>query len=248
MVGKAKVLAVVPARGGSKGVHRKNLFELDGHPLVAYGIASAMASNSVDRIILSTEDPEIAEVGEFYGAEVPFLRPQDLAQDDTPDLPVFKHALSYLAESENYFPDIVVHLRPTSPLRPKGVIDQGVGLILDDPSVDCVRSVTESPCSPYKMWSLDANRTLQSLLRCELQEAHDLPRQMLPEVFLQSGHLDVIRTSTISKNSMSGTSLVPVFIDRQFCVDIDTDVDLRLLETFYSKVCENIDVPVLSRD
>jgi len=119
----AKVLALVPARGGSKGIPRKNIRDFAGHPLIAYSIAAGLHAALVNRVIVSTDDEEIAEVARQYGAEAPFLRPAEFAQDQSLDLPVFQHALEWLAEKENYHPDVVVQLRPTSPVRPPGFVD-----------------------------------------------------------------------------------------------------------------------------
>src|SRR5512135_3102926 len=111
------ILAIIPARGGSKGIPRKNIRDFAGYPLLAWSIAAGLRASSVSRVIVSTDDQEIAAVGRQYGAETPFLRPAQLAQDDTTDLPVFEQALASLA-GEGYKPDVVVQLRPTSPIRP----------------------------------------------------------------------------------------------------------------------------------
>src|SRR4030042_4238951 len=121
---KTEVLAVVPARGNSKSTPRKNIREFAGHPLIAFSIAAAMQSNLVTRVIVSTDDPEIAEISRKYGAEVPFLRPANISEDATLDLPVFVHALQWLAEDEKYSPDVVIQLRPTSPTRPVHMVDE----------------------------------------------------------------------------------------------------------------------------
>ena len=123
---RPEVLAIIPARGGSKTIPKKNIRPLDGHPLIAYSIAAGHKSRQVTRVILSTDDEEIAEVARAYGGEVPFLRPADLARDETPDLPVFQHALNWLAEKEGYLPEAVVQLRPTSPIRPPECVDRGI--------------------------------------------------------------------------------------------------------------------------
>src|SRR3972149_1828506 len=123
---RPEVLAVVQARGGSKSIPGKNIRSLAGHPLIAYSIAAGLAAQSVTRLIVSTDSQEIAEIARQYGAEVPFLRPPELAQDDSPDLPLFQHALRWLEDHEDYRPDVVVQLRPTSPLRPVGLIDEAV--------------------------------------------------------------------------------------------------------------------------
>ena len=109
-MGNNEVLAIIPARGGSKGIPRKNIRPFAGHPLIAYSIAAALQAGTVSRVIVSTEDQEIAEVARRYGAETPFMRPAELAADRTTDLPVFQHALNWLAAHEHYYPEIVLHL------------------------------------------------------------------------------------------------------------------------------------------
>ncbi|MHB1385272.1 MAG: acylneuraminate cytidylyltransferase family protein, partial [Bellilinea sp.] len=133
MVKQPEVLAVIPARGGSKGIPHKNIRPFAGHPLIAYSIMAARQAETVTRVIVSTDDPQIAAAAREYGAEVPFMRPDELAQDHTLDLPVFQHALAWLIANEAYSPDVVVHLRPTSPVRPIGLVDEAVRLLLDNP-------------------------------------------------------------------------------------------------------------------
>ncbi|HEY5670648.1 MAG TPA: acylneuraminate cytidylyltransferase family protein, partial [Anaerolineales bacterium] len=113
----SQVLTLIPARGGSKSIPRKNIRPFAGHPLIAYSIAAGLCAETVTRVIVSTDDDEIAAVARRYGAETPFLRPDEYSQDNTPDLPVFQHALNWLEEHDGYRPEIVVHLRPTSPFR-----------------------------------------------------------------------------------------------------------------------------------
>src|SRR3990172_9041002 len=113
----SEILALIPARGGSKGIPRKNIRTFAGHPLIAWSIAAAKQSELVSRVVVSTEDEEIAAVAREYGAETPFLRPVELAQDRATDLPVFEHALKWFEDVESYRADVIVQLRPTSPLR-----------------------------------------------------------------------------------------------------------------------------------
>ena len=155
MVAKPEVLALIPARGGSKGIPRKNIRDFAGAPLIAYSIAAGLQSRHVTRVIVSTDDEEIAAVARMWGAETPFLRPAEFAQDDTTDLPVFQQALAWLAENENYHPDFVVQLRPTSPVRPVGLIDEAIELMLTNPQADCVRGVVPSGQNPFKMWQIE---------------------------------------------------------------------------------------------
>ena len=117
-------VAIIPARGGSKGLPRKNILPLAGKPLIAYSIEYSLNCSQIQRTLVSTDDPEIAEVARRYGAEVPFMRPTELAQDDTMDFPVFLNALEWLRAEEGSLPDLIVHLRPTTPLRPQGLIER----------------------------------------------------------------------------------------------------------------------------
>ncbi len=229
---KPEVLAIVPARGGSKSIPHKNIQAFLGHPLVAYSIAAGLQSKSVSRVIVSTDDDAIAEIARHYGAEVPFMRPSDLAQDDTLDLPVFQHALNWLAKQENYKPDFVVQLRPTSPLRPPGLVDSAVDVLRTNKQADSVRGVVLSGQNPHKMWRISAEGSMQPLLKVKgLDEPYNAPRQQLPDTYWQTGHIDAIRSSTILKNhSMSGDLVFPVLIDPRYTVDIDTLNDWRRAE------------------
>ncbi len=244
MVGEEEVLAVVQARGGSKGLPRKNLRLLAGHPLVAYSVASARASKGVTRVVISTDDEEIAEVARQYGADVPFMRPPELAADDTPDFPLFEHALAWLAEHEDYRPSFVIQLRPTTPLRPRGMLDEAIAILRADPAADCVRGVTIPKQTPYKMWRDGQDGCLLPLMETEFAEPYNMPRQYLPNSYWQTGHVDVIRTTTIThKHSLTGTRVRPIMVDVNFCVDIDTLVDFDLAEEAIHQKHLDIDFP-----
>jgi N-acylneuraminate cytidylyltransferase len=226
----AEVIAIVPARGGSKSIPRKNIRPFGGHPLIAWSIAAAQHCRWVQRIVVSTDDEEIAAVARNYGAETPFMRPAELAQDDTLDLPVFRHALDWLWGNEGYRPDLVIQLRPTSPLRPRGLLDNAVRTLLLDEAADSVRSVTPPSQNPFKMWSV-RDGALAPILPSDLHEPYNAPRQSLPATFWQTGHVDAIRTSTIQqKNSMSGDRILPVFVDSAWAADIDEFTHWRLAE------------------
>ena len=136
-----KVLGIIPARGGSKGIPGKNIRPLGGYPLIAYAIVAGRLSALVDRVIVSTDDEQIAAIARKWGAEVPFLRPARLARDETTDLPVFQHALGWLGENEDCRPDTIVQIRPTSPLRPRECVDAAVEMLIDDKDADSVRGV-----------------------------------------------------------------------------------------------------------
>ena len=230
MVKQTEVLALIPARGGSKGIPRKNLRDFAGAPLIAYSIAAAKQAERVTRVIVSTDDPEIADVARAWGAEVPFMRPAQFAQYDSTDLPVFEHALEWLEQNENYMPDIVIQLRPTSPVRPIGLLDQAVELLLEHPEVDCVRGVVPSVQNPFKMWQIDSEGRLTQLLEVAgLREPYNAPRQALPQTYWQTGHIDAIRSNTIlAKHSLTGDIILPLLIDPLYTVDIDTPDDFLI--------------------
>ncbi|MEW5830408.1 MAG: acylneuraminate cytidylyltransferase [Chloroflexota bacterium] len=219
------ILALIPARGGSKGIPRKNIRDFAGYPLIAWSIAAGQKSSLVTRVILSTDDEEIAAVARQFGAGTPFLRPAEFAQDDTTDLPVFQHALAWLKENEGYVPEIVVQLRPTSPIRPANLVDAAVRVLLDHPEADCVRGVVPAGQNPHKMWRLPEGSSgpMKHLLDVPgIPEPYNAPRQSLPPVYWQTGHIDAIRTASIlEKHSLTGDVIYPLVIDPRYTVDID---------------------------
>lgn len=231
MVRENEVLAIIPARGGSKSIPRKNIRSLAGYPLIAYSIAAGYAADTVTRLIVSTDDEEIASVARDFRAEVPFIRPEHLAQDTTPDLPVFQHALSWLEEREDYRPDIVVQLRPTSPFRKTIHIDQAVLMLLDHPEADSVRTVCTPFQNPFKMWKIMPDGLMRPLLDQGIPEAYNLPRQALPEVYWQTGYVDAAWGDTIlEKGSMTGQAVLPLVIGSEEWIDIDSQDDWHRAE------------------
>lgn len=217
------MLALVPARGGSKGLPNKNILPLLGHPLIAYSIQAGLQCPLVDRTIVTTDSEAIAAVARQYGAEVPFLRPAELAADLSRDLEVFQHALRWLAEREGYVPDLVVQLRPTSPVRFAADLEAGIRRVAGHPTATSLRAVTPSPITPYKMWCLDApDQPMRPLLQLpEVQEPFNEPRQHLPQTYWQTGTLDIMRRETLLSGSMTGGQILPYVIDNRYAVDID---------------------------
>jgi N-acylneuraminate cytidylyltransferase len=227
------VLAIIPARGGSKGIPRKNLAELLGKPLVAHSIAHALAAKRVTRTIVSTDDEEIRRVAIAHGAEAPFLRPAALAGDAVLDLPVFQHALEFLRDTENYRPDIVVHLRPTTPLRKPEWLDEAVQLLLKDPLADSVRSVSLPAAHPYRVFRLGEAGYLEPLMRHEHPEPFLLRRQDLPALYYYNCVVDVTRPTTVlDKQSMTGERILPFIIDADQVFDVDSARDLEIVRFF----------------
>ena len=226
-----ETLALIPARGGSKSIPRKNIRLFAGYPLIAYSIAAGLAAELVSRVVVSTEDEEIAAIARSYGADTPFLRPAELSQDYTADLPVFQHALEWLAEHEGYQAEMVVQLRPTSPFRRVTHIDQAICRLLERPEADSVRTMCVPFQNPFKMWRIGPDGFVQPLLGAEYPEPYNMPRQLLPEVFWQTGYVDVAWADTIlQKGSMTGDRILPLIIDPSEWIDIDSPDDWRRAE------------------
>jgi len=227
-----RVLAVVPARGGSKGIPRKNMLLLAGKPLVAHAVEAGLNATRVSRVLCSTEDEEIASVARAAGAEVPFLRPTDLAQDWSEDWAVFVHALDWLEREDNWRPDIVVNLRPTSPLRLPSHVDAAIKLLLDT-RVDSVKSVTLARQHPHKMWLRRPDGCLEPFLKTpfRLSRGPDVPRAELNDVYWQNGVVDVTRREVIREQRvMIGQRVAGLVVDARDAIDIDTPLDLALAE------------------
>ena len=234
-------LVIIPARGGSKGVPRKNIRLLAGKPLIAWTIETALACSILDRVIVSTDDTEIAQISRKCGAEVPFTRPVALAQDDTPDIPVFQHALSWLDEHEGYQPDVIVWLRPTAPLRTVEDIEAAIR-ILRETSADCVRSVCAVEHHPYWMKKLVDGRLL-SLIE-SMDERRYYLRQSLPPVYRLNGAVDVVWRRRVSETREAGKLfwgwgdmrgyVMPV----ERSVDLDSELDFALAELLMQRRIE----------
>ena len=222
------ILAIIPARGGSKGIPRKNIRNFAGWPLIAWSIEAGRQAKTVTRVLVSTDDEEIAAIAGQFGAQAPFMRPSDFAQDNSTDLPAFEHALDWLAKNEGYKPEVVIQLRPTSPLRPPDMVDRAVKILLDHRDADCVRGVVPAGQNPHKMWRIaQEDKPMTALLEVKgIAEPYNAPRQILPPVYWQTGHIDAIRAATIlKKGSMTGDTIYPLVIDPRYTVDIDNLAD-----------------------
>ena len=227
-----EVLALIPARAGSKSVPDKNVRLLNGKPLMAYSIEHALRCPLIGRVIVSTDSKEYADIAREYGAEVPFLRPSEYAQDDSLDIEVFIHALNYLKQKENYAPDIVVQLRPTYPVRNVKDIERMITMLDGDEEADSVRCIVPAKEIAYKMWRKSDNKQIQPILR-DITEAYNMPRQKLPPVFYQNACIDVVRYDTIiKKHSMSGNKILGYEMQHNF--DIDTEDEFHRAELYLS--------------
>jgi CMP-N,N'-diacetyllegionaminic acid synthase len=223
-VSRIRRLAIIPARGGSKGLPGKNLVQLSGKPLIAHTIEAARVASSLERIVVSTESPEIAEISRQYGAEVPFLRPSELAGDDTPTLPVLQHVLAELEATEGCKPEIIVLLQPTSPLRRSEDIDSAVALF-ERSGADSVVSVCAAEHHPAWMRRLEGDRVLPFLEN----GPEYTRRQDMPPVYRLNGAVYISRRRILmEENLILGQDTRGFVMDAESSVDIDTLFDLKV--------------------
>lgn len=223
MTSRLKVLALVPARGGSKSIPRKNVRLVNGKPLVAWSIEHALEARSITRVICTTDDEEIAAVAKRFGAEVPFRRPAAISGDLAVDFEFHLHALEWLRDHEGYLPDLVVHLRPTHPVRRPATLDRAVEMLAAHPEADSLRAVRSAVFSPYKMWRLGDDGFLVPLLTIEgIRDPYNMPRGLLPPVLQQDGYVDITRPRTLfEQGSTTGRRILPFPVDDEPAVDID---------------------------
>lgn len=228
---RKKTVAVIPARGGSKGIPRKNLCMLGGKPLIAYAIEIGLKSPGIDRVIVSTDDAEIAQTAKKYGAEVPFMRPADIAMDNSPDKDVFLHLINWLKKEENYDFDFLMNLRCTTPFKKMEHISRILEMV-DDEDCDSVRTVTKvkGKCHPYWVVKLDSeNHAIPFLDDIDIYKYHQ--RQLLPPAYFINGVVDVIKRDVIlNSKTLYGSRMKILETDPLYAIDIDTIDDLHLCE------------------
>lgn len=228
---QVRCFALIPARGGSKTVPRKNILPLAGKPLIAWTIETALACPSLDRVIVSTDDLEIAKISRSYGAEVPFIRPDQLAGDTVPDLPVYQHAYNWFDDQENDAPDVVVWLRPTAPLRSIDDIEAVLKLLVDT-GADSVRSVCPVEHHPYWMKRFAGDRLLPFDEQIDIGKYYR--RQLLPPAYRLNGAVDALLCRSSSSDGMLfGGDMRGYIMPVERSVDVDTELDFALLEVIF---------------
>jgi CMP-N,N'-diacetyllegionaminic acid synthase len=232
-----RVLGVIPARGGSKGIPRKNIRPLRGRPLLAYTADAALAARHLDRVLLTTDDPEIAEVGRSCGLDVRFLRPAELARDDTPSLPVVQHAAEWAESAWGRF-DAVCLLQPTNPLRTAAHIDACIEL-LETQGLDAVVTILAIPHEHHPLWAY--YRDPDGLLRLASGASVPPPRrQDLPEAFHREGSVYVTcRDVLMVDGSLYGRSTGGVPIDPERSVNLDNPRDWERAEHLIIRFQDN---------
>lgn len=228
-----KVYAIIPARGGSKGVPGKNVRLLAGKSLIAWTIEAAKRVSAISRVIVNTDDGDIATVAQKFGAEI-FDRPKELAEDLTLDLPVFEHHLAVLKNAGD-LPDMVVDLRATAPLRRASRIEEGITMLsrLGRGKADSVRAVSKAAKHPYKMWKLSGEFIEPFLPESftGMKEPYNAARQMLPPVYQNNGCMNAFWPETVlEKHSMTGERIAGFVMEDWESVNIDTEIDFLIAE------------------
>ena len=223
---KPRIVAVIPARSGSKGIPNKNIIDLSGKPLIAYTIEAALRSKSIHRLLTSTDDEKIAEIARLYGAEVPFIRPAELAKDDTSGLLVVQHAIRYIEENEDFKVDVVVILQPTSPLRLARHIDVTVEKLL---RTGADSAVTVSPVRHHPSWCWYAEKDqLHPFSREGLSVSR---RQDLPNIYGLNGAVYAVRRDVLfEQNSIFGRDVRGIIMPYEDSIDVDDYFDLFTAE------------------
>tara|TARA_R110001583_G_scaffold6509_6_gene33018 strand:- start:14788 stop:15504 length:717 start_codon:yes stop_codon:yes gene_type:complete len=219
-----KMTAIIPARGGSVGIPRKNIAMVGDHPLIAYSIIACKLAKRIDRIIVSTDDLEIASVAKSYGAEVPFIRPAEFARNDSRDVEFLKHFF------ENIDVDDVALIRPTTPLRDSSIIDKGVDTYYSvKDKISSLRSLNKVTQSPYKMFGVE-NNFCTGLFESfgGVKNYSNLPRQAFPDCYEGNGHIDIVNRQTVSQGDAFGDKIYAFIVDK--IVDIDVVFDLEILK------------------
>tara|TARA_B100000941_G_scaffold290513_1_gene272773 strand:+ start:23068 stop:23781 length:714 start_codon:yes stop_codon:yes gene_type:complete len=230
-----KILSIIPARGNSKSIKLKNLALLNNKPLIYYSIKQSLRSKIINRTIVSTDNKRIAKIALKYGAEVPFLRPKKISKDNSTDLDFILHTLKEL-QKEKYYPEFIVQLRPTQPLRKICFIDQAIKKMIKNKKADALRSISVPERSPYKMW-VKNGKYLNYFVKNKIKKKfYDANRRILPKVYWHDGIIDVMRTSSLLKfKSTIGKKLIYIQNKDQYLIDIDESRDLKIANLLIKK-------------
>jgi len=223
------IIAVIPARSGSKGVEDKNIKLLGGIPLIAYSIAAAKKSKLIDRVIVSTDSETYADIAIKFGAEVPFFRPQEISGDNSTDYEFVKHLLDWFKSNENYQPAYLVHLRPVAPLRNPKIIDEAISEFINNPEATSLRSAHEMSETAYKNFEIVGDYFKAVGFDSFELDALNEPRQKFPKTYTPNGYADVLKTFFVLRhNRIHGNRVMPFITPRSY--EIDTEEDFEFLE------------------
>lgn len=215
--------AIIPARSGSKAVKDKNIREINGHPLLSYTIALAKNCPSISRTIVSTDSSRYKDIAEKYGAEVPFLRPQDISGSDSQDIEYLSHAINKINKLQDFVPEFFVLLRPTTPIRRYIIVEKAIKLLKENKDGSAVVSISETKECPYKYAVIGKSGYLENIIPNKPIDEVNLPRQGFQKSYYPNGYVDVIRTKTIMDGCVYGKNAIPYLVEES--IDIDTEDD-----------------------
>ncbi len=227
-------VAVIPARGGSKGVPRKNLVEINSIPLIAYSISACNLSTEIEDFVISTDDQEIADIAIKYGGNVPFLRPKEISGDSSHDRDYLIHAQKWFEKEKNFSPDFFYILRPTTPLRDPNLIDEAIKKFKLNTEATSLVSIHEFPETPAKMFGLDGEY-LHGLSPLDpRKEYFTLPRQQFPKAYIGNGYIDIVKRDVINEvDSFYGNRILS-FLTPDYG-EIDIISDIKKIEFYINK-------------
>jgi CMP-N,N'-diacetyllegionaminic acid synthase len=236
---KSNIVGIIPARGGSKGVPKKNIKEIGGFPMIAYSILAGQLAEKIDRCIISTDSQEIVDIAKSYGGDVPFFRPSELATDTSNDIDFVKHAMDWFSKNEGYIPEYWVILRPTTPLREPEVINNAIKKIIDNTEATSLISIHEFAETPGKMFGM-LDGFLHGLCPMDPRpEYFTLPRQEFAPSYFGNGYVDIVKSSTIIKsNSCFGSRMLG--FEAPDTGEIDIPEDFKRVEFYLSTTNNSI--------
>ena len=224
-------IALIPARSGSKGVRDKNIQRLNDHPLIAYAIKAAHKVKAIQRVFVSTDSESYANVAKEYGAEVPFLRPPELSEDDSTDIEWIRHTLQWLKREEGTVPRLLIHLRPTTPLRDPVIVRKAIEAIEADEEATALRSVHEMSQTAYKSFQLNQNHLACLCTGSMDLDAANLPRQQFPKTYQPNGYVDVLKSEFIlNNNQLHGNKVLAYITPHVKEVDVAEDFSYLLYQ------------------
>jgi N-acylneuraminate cytidylyltransferase len=225
-----KILSLIPARAGSQRIPNKNILPLNGKPLICYTVEAALESALINRVIVSTDSERIANTAKEAGAEIPFMRPENISKSTSTEMEFFIHALKWMKDNEGYIPDLIVLLYPTSPFRKSITIDKAVEMMIKHPEADSLRSIKKCSEHPFKMWK-EKNGYLTPFVESENKNIHTFSYQLLPEVYIQNASIYITKSDTIfNKKSPTGDIIIPFYMDEFESIDINNQIDLHFAE------------------
>ncbi len=225
------VIAIIPARSGSKSIKDKNLQKIHGKTLLRRAVEFGKSIKEIKRVIVSTDSKRYRKLALNYGAECPFLRPKLYSLDNSHDVDVFRHCIKWLINNENFNPQIIINLRPTYPFREKKDFIFGIKKMRNNKKIDSIKSVCKIPFPIDKTWKINRNNYLENSIHKKFKiEYWNFPRQKLDQYFVQNGNIDILRANLILKNKMSGKKIFPIIQDHFY--DIDTVKDIKIAKKF----------------